>query len=364
MLNILIDICHPAHVHLFRNFVKIMKAKGHFVYLTVKDIPAAKELLKLYNIRYIDYGSKSDSLIGKTLKQLKYDWDIRNIANELNIDIGIGTSITISHVSKISKMISFVLDDDDADVEPLFAKFAHPFADYLISPDVLKHERLKKNHLLYPGYHELSYLHPNRFIPDKSVYAKLNIKEGEKFFILRFNAFKAHHDIGEKGLKDEQKKQLISYLNQFGKVIITTEGNVNPEYRKYKFNLSPTEIFSALYYATLFIGDSQTMTNEAAVLGTPALRLNSFVGRISYLKEQEDIYKLAFGFKPNEFVLLMNKVKELLNMDNLKEEWKIRKEKMLSNKIDVTSFLVYIIDNYPESLVDIKNDADYFVKFK
>ena len=106
------------------------------------------------------------------------------------------------------------------------------------------------------------------------------------------------------------------------------------------------------------------MTNEAAVLGTPALRLNSFVGKISYLKEQEDRYKLAFGFKPNEFQLLMNKVKELLSMDNLKEEWKLRKKNMLLDKIDVTSFLVYLIDNYPESLSDIKNDADYFVKFK
>lgn len=341
-----------------------MKEKGHFVYVTVKDIPPAKELLKLYKIRYIDYGSKSDSLIGKTFKQMKYDWDIKNIVNELNIDIGIGTSITISHVSKISKMTSFVLDDDDSDVEPLFAKFAHPFADYLVSPDVLRYERLKKNHLLYPGYHELAYLHPNRFTPDKSVLNKLSINQGEKFFVLRFNAFKAHHDIGAKGLSNAQKNQLISLLNQYGKVILTTEGAVNPEYIKYKFALSPIEIFSALAFATLFIGDSQTMTNEAAVLGTPALRLNSFVGRISYLKEQEDKYNLAFGFRPNEFNILLSKVKELLSNENLKEEWRLKKEIMLADKIDVTSYLVSIIDNYPQSLRDMKNDSDYFVKFK
>jgi hypothetical protein len=341
-----------------------MKEKGHFVYVTVKDIPPAKELLKLYKIRYIDYGSKSDSLIGKTFKQMKYDWDIKNIVNELNIDIGIGTSITISHVSKISKMTSFVLDDDDSDVEPLFAKFAHPFADYLVSPDVLKYERLKKNHLLYPGYHELAYLHPNRFTPDKSVLNKLGINQGDKFFVLRFNAFKAHHDIGAKGLSNAQKNQLISLLNQYGKVILTTEGAVNPEYIEYKFALSPIEIFSALAFATLFIGDSQTMTNEAAVLGTPALRLNSFVGRISYLKEQEDKYNLAFGFRPNEFNILLSKVKELLSNENLKEEWSLKKEIMLADKIDVTSYLVSIIDNYPQSLRDMKNDSDYFVKFK
>lgn len=363
-MNILIDICHPAHVHLFRNFIKIMKSMDHYVYITVRDIPSAKELLKLYNIRYIDYGSKSDSLVGKTLKQVKYDWDIRNIVKELDIDIGIGTSITISHVSKISKMISVVLDDDDSDVEPLFAKFAHPFADYLVSPDVLKHERNKSNHILYPGYHELSYLHPYRFAPDNSILSKLGVEPGEKYFILRFNAFKAHHDIGAKGLSNLQKNQLISLLNQYGKVIITTEGAVNPEYSKYKFALSPKEIFSALAFATLFIGDSQTMTNEAAVLGTPALRLNSFVGRISYLKEQEDKYKLAFGFLPNEFTKLINKVKELLANENVKNEWSQKRERMLADKIDVTSFLVNLIDNYPQSLKDIYNDTDYFGKFK
>ncbi len=363
-MNILIDICHPAHVHLFRNFIAIMKSKGHYVYVTVRDIPPAKELLKLYNIRYINYGSKSDSLIGKTLRQIKYDWDIRNIVKELDIDIGIGTSITISHVSKISKMVSFVLDDDDSEVEPLFAKFAHPFADYLVSPDVLSHERDKSNHVLYPGYHELSYLHPKRFTPDDSIFDKIGVERGEKYFILRFNAFKAHHDIGAKGLSSAQINQLISLLSQFGKVIITTEGALNPEYSKYKFQLSPIEIFSALAYATLFIGDSQTMTNEAAVLGTPALRLNSFVGKISYLKEQEDKYKLAFGYLPNDFNNLIQKVRELLRNNDIKYEWKIKRDKMLKDKIDVTDFLVNIIDNYPQSIRDIKNDTDYFGKFK
>ena len=50
----------------------------------------------------------------------------------------------------------------------------------------------------------------------------------------------------------------------------------------------------------MFIGDSQTMTSEAAVLGTPAIRCNSFVNRISYLEEEENTYELTFGFKPED----------------------------------------------------------------
>jgi hypothetical protein len=60
----------------------------------------------------------------------------------------------------------------------------------------------------------------------------------------------------------------------------------------------------------------------------------------------------------------LSKVKELLSNENLKEEWSLKKEIMLADKIDVTSYLVSIIDNYPQSLRDMKNDSDYFVKFK
>jgi uncharacterized protein len=363
-MNILVDICHPAHVHLYRNFIIKMKSKGHYVYVTIRDIPSAKKLLKLYNIRYIDYGTKSDSLLKKSLKQIKYDWTLRNIIKDLNIDFGIGTSITVAHASKLTKMISFILDDDDSEVEPLFAKFAHPFCDYLLSPDVLKYERVKSNCITYPGYHELAYLHPNKFNPDSDVLKELGIRSGEKYFIMRFNAFKAHHDIGVRGFSQEQKRFILDMFGKHGKVFITTESEIEKEFDKHRLNISPEKIFSALYYATMFIGDSQTMTNEAAVLGTPSIRLNSFVGRISYLKEQEQKYKLALGFKPEEFNKMTATISELLAMSNLSAIWNERRNKMLSDKIDVTEFLVNLIEDYPRSIIRIKKDSDYYLNFK
>ena len=363
-MNILVDICHPAHVHLYRNFIAEMKSRGHYIYVTIRDIPSAKKLLKLYNIRYIDYGTKSDSLLKKSLKQAKYDWTLRNIIRELNIDIGIGTSITVAHASKLTKMISFILDDDDSEVEPLFAKFAHPFCDYLLSPDVLKYERVGSNCITYPGYHELAYLHPNKFRPDPDVLKELGVISGEKYFIMRFNAFKAHHDIGVRGFSQEQKRIIVDMFRKHGQVFITSESVIEKEFEYYQLKISPEKIFSALYYATMFIGDSQTMTNEAAVLGTPSVRLNSFVGRISYLKEQERRYKLAFGFKPDEFNKMTETVKGLLSMDNLNEIWNEKRKKMLKDKIDVTEFLVNLVEEYPRSIIRIKKDSDYYQNFK
>jgi len=40
---------------------------------------------------------------------------------------------------------------------------------------------------------------------------------------------------------------------------------------------------------------------------------------------------------------------ELLRRDDLKEEWAKKRERLLDDKIDATSFMVDFIANYPES---------------
>jgi uncharacterized protein len=345
-LNILVDIGHPAHVHLLKHFIREMKEKGNKVIVTVRDIPAAKKLLDIYGIEYVEFGSKSFSLIGKVFRQLKYDKQMLELVKKHDIEIGIGTSLTVAQVSGISKMKSFILDDDDSKVQPLFTKFVHPLSDYLISPDVLNFERKKRNHITYPGYHELAYLHPDRFTPDKKVLEESGISEGEDYFVLRFNAFKAHHDYGIKGISHENKRKLVNILREKGKVFITTEKEIDSEFRDYQLKVSADKIHSLLFYAKMFIGDSQTMTSEAAVLGTPAFRCNSFAGRISYLNEEEYKYGLTFGFKPAEFEFMLRIIKQYLNVPNLKEIWKEKRKKMLTEKTDVTAYLVDLIGNY------------------
>ncbi len=362
-MRILIDIGHPAHVHLYKSVYYKLINKGRVVLVTVKDIPAVKQLLSYYSIPFINLGTKSDNLKNKFINQLKYDWLLRRIITHNKIDIGIGSSITLAHVSRISKMKSIIFDDDDSAVQPLMAKFGHPYADSILSPDVLKYEKKKKT-IYYSGYHELAYLHPNRFTPNINVLEELGIKPNETFFIMRFNVFKAHHDVGIHGLNIEQKLKLIDLLEPYGKIFITTEREIEPELKKYQLPVSPEKIHSLLYYATMLIGDSQTMTSEAAVLGTPAIRCNDFVGRIAYLEEEEHKYGLTYGFKPSEFNQMIIKIKELLNMPYLKQEWQKRRKKMLSDKIDVTAFMVWFIENYPASAKIMKENPDYQNRFK
>jgi uncharacterized protein len=364
MESVLFDIGHPGHVHLYKNLIIELKKLGYQVYVTVKDIPVAKQLLTNYNIDFIDLGSKKDSLIMKGVNQLIYDYDILKIVRKNKIKFGVGSSITLPHISKITKMKSFVFDDDDDEVEPLFVKYAHPFCDYLLSPDVLKNKRRKKNTIYYPGYHELAYLHPNRFTPDSNVLEEAGLKPGEPFFIMRFNVFKAHHDIGIQGLTIPQKLKIIDILKPFGRIFITTERETDPELLPYKLTIAPEKAHSLIAFSTMFLGDSQTMTSEAAVLGIPSFRYNSFVGRIAYLEEEEHKYGLTFGYLPGQFDQMLQKINEILAIPDFKEKWQQKRQKLLNDKIDTTSFMVWFVTNFPKSLDNLKRNPDYPLTFK
>jgi uncharacterized protein len=61
-MNILIDIGHPAHVHLFKNFAKQMIEKGNKVLFTCRDKEFEIKLLESNGFDYISFGKKYKSL--------------------------------------------------------------------------------------------------------------------------------------------------------------------------------------------------------------------------------------------------------------------------------------------------------------
>ena len=280
------------------------------------------------------------------------------------IDVAIGTSVSIAHVSRISKVKSIIFDDDDDNVQPLVTKFVNPFVDILLSPEALVGKRKRNDVIYYPGYHELAYLHPKRFQPDEAVLRNSGLDANETFFILRFNAFKAHHDMGINGLSLKQKLKLVEVLVSHGKVFITTEREIEPELKEFQLKVAPEKIHSLMFYATIFLGDSQTMTSEAAMLGVPSLRCNSFAGRISTLNELEKKYQLTFAFPPSEFDLLLEKLKEMLLIPNLKLVWEKKRDDMLKTKIDVTAFWVWVVEHFSNPEEARNNLVDFWGKFR
>lgn len=361
-MNILIDIGHPAHVHLLRFTSEELKRHGHQVFFSVRDIPVAKRLMDYYGMEYVDLGEKKDSILGKGMTILKQDLKILYFVWEKKIDVGLSSGIVLSHVSKLSKMKSFVFDDDDDAAEPLVVKYGHPYSNAVFTPSAIR--RKTNNAIYYNGCHELAYLHPNHFTPDISVLEKAGLKIDDKFFILRFVAFKGHHDVGQQGISLDKKRRIVNLLEQYGRVIITSERQIEPEFEQYRLPVPPEEIHSLMYYASMFIGDSQTMTSEAAIMGVPALKCNTFAGKLSVPNELEQKFGLCYAYHPNDFEKFYEHIERLLKQPDLKDEWIKKRDRFLQEKIDVSAFFTWFIENYPNSKRIMQENPDYQYQFK
>lgn len=364
-MNILLDIGHPGHVHLLRPVADELRRRGHRLFFSVRDIPVALRLMEHYGMApYLNLGGKRDSLFGKAQTVLHQDMELLRFVRRNAIDIGLSSGIVLSHVARLTKMKSLVFDDDDDAAEPLVVKYGHPMSDVVFTPDCIR--RKTKHAVYYAGTHELAYLHPKRFAPDVSVLQRAGLQEGESFFIMRFVALKGHHDVGQQGLSLDQKRALIALLELYGRVIITSEREIETEFEHYRLPVPPWDIHSLMYYSSMYVGDSQTMTSEAALLGVPSFKCNTFAGRLSVPNMLENSYGLCFAYHPNDFDKMYGHIGSLLakNPNDLKEEWRGKKEKFMDEHIDVTAFYVWFIENYPESKSIMQEHSEYQWQFK
>ncbi len=361
-MDFVLDIGHPAQVYLLKNVYAALVQKGFKGLILTRDIPAVTDLLEEYDLPYRLIGTKKHTLFGKFIHQHLYNFRVFRILQKYKPKLAIGTSVTVAHAARFSKTVSIILDDDDDDIQPLFTKYVHPFADIILSPDCVK--RKAKQTIYYHSIHELSYLHPKVWQPDKSVLQKVGLKEGASFFLLRFNKFKAHHDQQHHGLSLEQKRILVATLSQQGKVFISAEGDIEPDFQSYLLHLPLTDIHSLMAYATMFVGDSQTMTTEAAVLGVPALKCNTFAGKLSVPNYLECTYDLCYAFQPNDFDKMMDTIQRLLANPNLKNDWYTKQQQFLQAHISLSHFYVWFIENYPKSVEMMTKNSDYQYVFK
>jgi len=343
-MKIVVDIGHPAHVHLFKNFIWEMKERGHKILITATKKDVSLELLDNYSFDYIAMGSYGDSLVSKVVNIPIMDFKMIRAVVGFKPDIFVGVApIRSSHVSKLIRKPCVAFDDTEHSKWELM--LYTPFASIILTPSCFKKD-LGKKQVRYNGYHELAYLHPNYFKPDPSVLDDLGLKEGDKFVIVRFVAWQASHDIGQQGFDMETKRKLIKELEKYAQVFITSESPLPEEFEKYRITTPPEKIHDLLYYAMMYIGEGATVASECAVLGTPALYVNTL--KLGYLDEEEDKYGLIYSFRDPDKAI--QKAQELLQQPDLKKQWAKKRQRLLTDKIDVTQFMIDFIENYPVSL--------------
>lgn len=345
MKRFLFYIGHPAHYHMFKICIAKLIEDGYPVKILIKKKDILEQLLTDSNLPYtnIMQGERGDKKWQIALSLLKRDWEMFKIAWHFKPDLLIGTSAEITHVGKFIGKPSIVVNEDDAEVVPLFAKLAYPLATKILAPDCCNTGKWESKKIAYPSYHELAYLHPNNFSPNKKIIQQYQL--GEKYFLIRFAKLNAHHDEGRSGINASIARKILEILKPHGKVWITSERELEPEFEPYRISIPPLDIHHAMAFAQIYIGDSQTMAAEAAVLGVPAIRFNDFVGEIGYLNELEDKYKLGYGIRTKDEDKLYQILNELVNSE-LTENWNAKRNKMLSDKIDFAEYQYNLFKNF------------------
>ena len=363
-MRVLFDLGHPAHYHLVKNLAKKLNKNGHEIYFSIQKKDVLEDLVKETSYNYINIlpNGRKSSKFGLVKSLIQRFINILFYSIKIKPNFLIGTSHEISYIGKLLNIPSFNLNEDDANVVFLYSILAYPFATEILTPISCNNGRWDKKSIKYNSFHELAYLHPKYFSPDIDILEKYNITR--PYFIIRFSKLNAHHDYGINGINDLMALNIINKLKGVGNVYLSSERELDMRLEQYKLSIDPKDIHHLLFSTNLLISDSQTMTAEAAVLGTPSLRFNDFVGKLGYLEELEHMYDLTYGIKTSEPEKLLQKIDELLEIPNLKEEWQKRRIKMLSEKIDITAFMVWFIENYPNSVKIMKKNPDYQYNFK
>lgn len=361
-MRILIDIAHPAHVHYFRNFLKIMEMKGHSCLMTLRDRDPIVDLVTHYNLPHEMRTLKEDEKGTKLKYALTAIKNIYKISKRFNPDLFIDMGTVFA--SPIAKMMGkpyLAFDDTEASVK---ARFLHmPFTNYILTPSSFSID-LGEKQIYFNGLMELCYLHENRYAPNPKILSILGIKNNDKYVIVRFVSWNAHHDIGHSGLSLDMKRKAVKGISEYAKVFISSEKELPQALKHYQIKIPPERMHDALAYATMLYGESATMASECAVLGTPAIYLDN-EGR-GYTDEEEEKYGLVFNFTESmeDQELSIRKSVELLKTADIKQSWQKKREKMLSEKIDVTAFMVWFIENYPNSARIVMEDPDYQYRFR
>ena len=357
MMRIQIDIGHPAHVHYFRNLIKILESKGNSVFVTSRDKEVSLNLLNKYNIPFISRGKGRNGYMGKFIYLFEGSWVLLKNAVKFKPDL------FFSFGSPYLAIVAFLLRKPNISFDDTEnAKLDHiiwvPISAAIFTPNsYLKY--FGKKHIKYAGFIELSSLHPKYFKLDNSVLDMMGLKSGEKFIILRFVSWQASHDFGITGLNIQMKIKLVVELSKHMKVFISSEGNLPDELSKYKLTIPPERIHDVLALATLYIGEGATMASECAMLGTPAIYVNKLDA--GTLREQAE-YGLLLNLRDSSDII--EKAVALISRENLKEEWQEKRQKMLSEKIDVTAYMVWLLENYPNSFSVLKSNTDFQYNFK
>ena len=320
-MRFLFELNHPKHYYQFKYVMHLLRKRGHGVKVVARDKDVLIKVLQEERVDYEIFGQHRKKLYAKVLGTIPTLMSHDRIVKRYNPDVIVSkASFYAVCMAKLHKSKSVIFPDSE--VVKVTNRYVVPLATKVVTPRTFGLDYGEK-HVRINGLFEDCYLSPTVFTPDKSVIEQYQLKQ--PYAIFRFVGWNANHDVGNSGFSLEQKIQMVHEVENYMNVYISSEKSLPGELEYCRLPIPASLMHHVLAYADLYLGDSQTMATEAALLGTPAIRSNSFVGEndMTNFKVLENQYGLLRNIK--SFDTVMGCLKEYAS-NSRKKEWMKKKE--------------------------------------
>ena len=332
-MEAVVSVQHPAHVHFFKHAIEELRERGHETHVYALDKDITRELLVANDIEHTVLTDREpdDSV---ALTQLSYEARLWRAVRRHDPDVvtAIG-GVAASHVAALVGARCVIFTDT---AHATFSnRLAFPFADTICTPTCYRGDAGPKQYA-YPGYHELAYLHPDRFTPSTDAFDDIDIDPDETFAVLRLTRWNAFHNLGGEGFDDLDA--VIERLESAGaRVLVTSEEPLPESVDRERTTVPPHRMHDVLAYADLFVGESPTMAAESAILGTPAVYAHENVtGLTTELADYGLVFPCHGPTRPEDAV---DRAVEILDGE-LEDDWTARREELLADRRDTTEVIV------------------------
>jgi len=288
--TVLVDVCHPAHAHFFRHPIALWREAGCEVHVAARDKDVALPLLREFDLDCTVLGGPRKGIVGLLVELAQRDVALCALARRTRADVitAIGGTFA-AHAAFGARVPSVVFYDTE--MATLQNRMTYPLASVVAVPRCYVGWTPARRTVRYAGYHELSYLQPQRFRPERERALAAGLDPGRPTYLLRLVAWTANHDIGDSGLSPAAVAALVARLSAAGRVVISSETPLPPDLDALRFRGRVSDMHHLMAFCAGYFGESATMASECAVLGVPAVyAANSPRG---YTDEQESRYGLV-----------------------------------------------------------------------
>ncbi len=338
-MKILFDITHPAHVHFFKNSIETLSSLDHEVLITSRQKDCTIDLLDELGFPHTSISRQGNGSTLAMAKELFHrNRELRSIIKHENPDklaaLG-GTSAAQTGFLTGTPSVIFY-DTEDARLQNIIT---YPFCTRIVVPECYRGWVPSRKVVRYPGFHELSYLAPEYFRPDRQKATANGLDANRDTFFIRIVSWQASHDAGMHGWTKETLLEVVDFLGKHGKVIISSESTLPDALLSMAYTGPLNEVHHLLSFCRLYVGESATMASESVVMGVPAIY--AAPGFRGYISHQEKHYKMARFIPKPTTTSIISACDEMMKLSH--KAISQQHQRLLSECVDVNRMIIRIL---------------------